>query len=304
MNIALAKRIPLADIMDKLGYKPTQHKNSELWYFSPFRKERTPSFQLNTKKNLWYDFGEGVGGDVFSFVKLYLQLENQSFTTQDALRWLSNMMGYAPRINPIEAPFQPENTEPALSVGVNIALSSFILKKYLISRGIDPQYTEPYLRELHIHNKNSGKIILALGWKNEEGGLELKNKFIKSCVGAKDITFIRGTTVKPDGIHIFEGMMDFLSIIQLRKGSAFTNDVIILNSLSMLSKATPYIKGYGYKQSFTWMDNDLSGNKASENLDSFFKTEENLKHYRMNFLYQPYKDVNEWHVRKFKLKIK
>lgn len=35
---------------------------------SPFRDERHPSFSI-TKDTLWYDFAEGVGGDVVSFVK-------------------------------------------------------------------------------------------------------------------------------------------------------------------------------------------------------------------------------------------
>lgn len=34
----------------------------------PFHDEKTPSFQVNPEKGLFYCFGCGIGGDVFTFV--------------------------------------------------------------------------------------------------------------------------------------------------------------------------------------------------------------------------------------------
>ena len=41
------------------------------WYFSPFRTEKTPSFQLyDTDDRGWYDHGPKIGGDVFRYVQV------------------------------------------------------------------------------------------------------------------------------------------------------------------------------------------------------------------------------------------
>lgn len=296
MNIAQAKRIPLADIMDKLGRKPTQHKNHEVWYLSPFRAEKTPSFHIKTKQNVWYDFGEGMGGDAIALIRLYLERERQGCSVPDALRWISNMMGYAPKIHPVAEIPEDTGKEPAFRVRVNMPLNSLILKRYLLSRGINPDVAKPFVRELYLHNNKTGKTTLALGWKNEDGGFEIKNKFLKGTVGSKDITFIRGKTSKPETIHIFEGMMDFLTVVHRLGGRPLNDDTIVLNSLSIIASVTPYIKGYGYRKAYTWMDNDPAGMKATRNLDQFFQTEESLTHYPMNCVYKSFKDVNAWHM--------
>ncbi len=33
---------------------------------APYRGERTSSFRVNVAKQLWYDFGLGKGGDIFT----------------------------------------------------------------------------------------------------------------------------------------------------------------------------------------------------------------------------------------------
>ena len=37
MNTQQAKRIPLVDILARLGYQPVKEVRSDLWYLSPFR---------------------------------------------------------------------------------------------------------------------------------------------------------------------------------------------------------------------------------------------------------------------------
>jgi DNA primase len=43
----------------------------EVWYFSPFRNEKTASFKIKMSDNVWYDFGDGAGGNVIDFVMRY-----------------------------------------------------------------------------------------------------------------------------------------------------------------------------------------------------------------------------------------
>ncbi len=137
--------------------------------------------------------------------------------------------------------------------------------------------------------------------RNDLKGYELRNPYFKGCIGKKYITFIRGTTPKPDGINVFEGAFDFLSVLAQQEGKPLRNDAIILHSLSNLKKASAYIKNYGYKNCFTWMDNDEPGKQATNSWTEFCKTEEELRHISMSSLFAPYKDVNAAHMAKLEL---
>ncbi|HEX2953298.1 MAG TPA: CHC2 zinc finger domain-containing protein [Bacillota bacterium] len=50
----------------------------------PFHHEKTPSFTVNREKQLFYCFGCGAGGDIFTFV---MRVENLAFP--QAARWLA-----------------------------------------------------------------------------------------------------------------------------------------------------------------------------------------------------------------------
>ncbi len=43
---------------------------------APYRGERTPSFRVNVAKQLWYDFGLGKGGDIFTLAGEFLQSDD------------------------------------------------------------------------------------------------------------------------------------------------------------------------------------------------------------------------------------
>lgn len=78
------------DIVEVIG-RYTQLKKSGKSYIgkSPFRTERTPSFNVNPEKQFWKDFGSGEpGGDIFKF---FMKKDNIGFG--DALRLLADMAG-------------------------------------------------------------------------------------------------------------------------------------------------------------------------------------------------------------------
>ena len=52
MNIEEAKRIPLEDYLRRMGFSPVREQGDSLWYRSPFRQERTPSFKVSLSRNL------------------------------------------------------------------------------------------------------------------------------------------------------------------------------------------------------------------------------------------------------------
>lgn len=68
--------MPLADFLARLGHEPVRRSGNELWYIAPYRGERTPSFRVNVAKQLWYDFGLGKGGDIFTLAGEFLQSDD------------------------------------------------------------------------------------------------------------------------------------------------------------------------------------------------------------------------------------
>ena len=66
MNIDDIKKISLVEFLNQLGYQPTGRDSKGLWFYAPYRSERKPSFHVNPRRNLWFDFGTGAGGDIFS----------------------------------------------------------------------------------------------------------------------------------------------------------------------------------------------------------------------------------------------
>ncbi|OQP49070.1 hypothetical protein A4R26_31145 [Niastella populi] len=301
MNHEQAKNIHLSEILDKINCKPARTSGNDVYYLAPWRNERTASLHVNTHKNVWFDHGIGEGGGVIKFVCKYLESSGVDHTEADARRWVKNMFEGIIFIAPVKLPATSTDDRKLIITHVQ-DIERPALIQYLESRGIPLSVAKPYLKEVYVHNKESKKSIFALGFKNDKSGYEIRNAFFKGSAKPKYLTFIRGLIPKPEGIHIFEGWPDYLTaIIRKRNGQRFKDDTIVLNSLSNLKKATPYIKGYGYRIAYTWMHNDEPGKAATTSLDNFFKTEENLLHKPMNKEYAPYKDMNAFHMVKLGL---
>lgn len=300
MNIEQAKAIPIAQILEQINIHPTRMNERESWYLSPIRDESTASFHVHNTKNVWFDFGEGIGGDSIKLVQAILQSQGRECSVSEALSWLRQTMGGNVVYQAIQRSFA-ENKEPALSLKSVKAISNVGLIHYLESRGISLSVAQKVLKQVSFTNSNTDKTLFALGLPNEEEGYELRNPFFKGSIGIKTISFIRGSQPKPPGINFFEGMMDYLSVITQRNGQPLKNDTIVLNSVACIPQVIPYLTDYGYAIGYTWMDNDGAGKKATCSLASIFKANETIAHCPMNRIYQPHKDVNAWHMQRLEL---
>lgn len=77
------------DIVDMIsGYVKLQKKGSSYFGLCPFHNEKSPSFSVTRGKQMYYCFGCGAGGNVFTFIMEY---ENFSFT--EALKFLADRAG-------------------------------------------------------------------------------------------------------------------------------------------------------------------------------------------------------------------
>ena len=65
------------DIVDVIsGYVKLQKKGASYFGLCPFHNEKSPSFSVSPGKQMYYCFGCGAGGNVFTFLQQY---ENYSF---------------------------------------------------------------------------------------------------------------------------------------------------------------------------------------------------------------------------------
>lgn len=77
------------DVVEVIGsYFPLKRAGANFRALCPFHKEKTPSFNVNPQKQIWHCFGCGEGGNVFTFVMKY---ENIDFIT--AVRRLAERAG-------------------------------------------------------------------------------------------------------------------------------------------------------------------------------------------------------------------
>jgi len=295
MNIEHAKSIPLSEILVKLGIKATKETSTDIWYLSPLRNEKTASFHIDKRKNIWFDFGADKGGDNIAFVCAYLESTNENSTVSDALRWIKNMMeGVNYPVIKERYTHDPEIDNKIIFKNAK-PIQHRALEQYLKNRGITLDIAKTYLQEIRFTTQKSEQIYFALGLKNEAGGYELRNQKYKGCIRPRDVTFVRGAKPKPDGIVVFEGMMDYLSIMTQRGGEPLDDDVMVLNSITSMKRAFAYIKNYGYQYGYTWFDNNPAGDKTTQAFKEFFKAEEML-HYPMNDIYKDHEDVNAWQM--------
>ncbi|HJA11857.1 MAG TPA: DNA primase [Candidatus Mediterraneibacter merdipullorum] len=77
------------DIVDVIsGYVRLQKKGSSYFGLCPFHNEKSPSFSVSRQKQMYYCFGCGAGGNVYTFLMEY---ENYSF--QEAVKALAERAG-------------------------------------------------------------------------------------------------------------------------------------------------------------------------------------------------------------------
>lgn len=297
MNALQAKSIPMTLFMERLGFRIVKASSDDHFYFSPLRDEKTPSFHVNTKLNSWYDFGIGKGGNTLDFTCAYLESVGDNHSVKDALKYLKE---FFPILYKVVGSATEKFSETQYKLDLIDAkpLRHKLLVRYAEKRGIPESLAKKYLTEIRVHNHISKKNFFALGFANEENGFELRNNLFKGCLGTKAVSFVRGSDAIAKEVHIFEGFMDFLSALAKLEKEMFEGDALILNSLSMLPQGLAYINNHGYKNMFSWMDNDPAGQKVTSLLEDFSKQQIKLIHIPMNEKYSNYDDVNDWHVNK------
>lgn len=236
------------------------------FFHSPFGGDKTASFVVNESKNTFYDHSKGFGGDIIKACEL---IEKVDFQT--AVQRISGLS--------LQTIHLTERKESDFKITEVKQLENLHLEDYLhYTRKINTSLAFKYLHQVHFTSNT--KKQYAIGFKNDKGGFELRNEFIKIATSPKWFTTIPGTK----RCSVFEGFMDFLSAITFFNMQP-TDTCIILNSANLVGHVdfSPYtkIRFFG--------DADTAGDKCLSQIPNAIDARS---------IFKGYKDFNDFLVQK------
>lgn len=279
MNCKQFNTIQLEEVLLSLGHLPTKQNEKEAWYLNPFASESQASFKINKSLNKWYLFSEGIGGNNTDFMKRYLNT-----SVNGVLIWAENQhFSSFHNQNILDQKFENQSKNYEI-LDVN-EIQHPALLEYLRERKVGNQTR--FLHEIHYRMKD--KNYFGIGFKNDFGGYEIRNKYSKICLGKKDVSTIKNGS---DSLRIFEGFFDFLSFKNVENLlEKETADYLILNSISMISNIEKSLDSYENIE--LYFDNDEAGNRAVEIIRNENQNTEDCR-----VLYSGFKDLNDWMIHK------
>jgi Toprim-like len=287
MSLEEINRLDIVDYLAALGIDPKKVSGQNYWYLSPLpgRNEKTPSFKVNRKLNRWYDFGTGEGATLIDFGIRYYNCTIHEF--------LEKFSGLHPDI-PIPAaqphsnvpqayPARPDEPEKTITILDTRPLTSFYLTRYLWERRIPLDVAQRYCRE--VQYTFGPKPYYAIGFPNDAGGYELRNRYHKYSSRPKGPTHLRHGSPH---LAVFEGFFDMLTFVTfIALPEAQHPDLLVLNSTAFFESALPLMDPYRRKHLF--LDNDPTGDKYS-----LIARDPHAGFIDHRALYKGYKDLNAW----------
>lgn len=300
-DIQQIKQISIRDYLTQRRINPKQQNTRYGLYLSPLREEHSPSFKVDYIQNLWYDFGLGVGGSIIDLV-MHMErcnaaeamrrlerhiggmsvssLSPSGFSSSRLGRAIQNCSALAPQrrfIGKNPAPQRP----PSIIVERVQPLENPALLDYLMERGIGLDTAHVHCSE--VHYRVADKFYFAVGFRNDAGGWDLRNRYFKGCT-SKAPTTRRGDY--PTCL-VFEGFMNYLSYLTLKRNPTPPHNIAVLNSVTNLAKVVPFIASH--EQVYAYLDNDEAGRKATAELKAACR---NLSDQSVH--YRPHNDLNDF----------
>jgi hypothetical protein len=264
-------------LLAQAGYKPDNVSGRYTFYKSPLRDEDDASFVV-FPDNRWKDFGSDETG---SSIDLFCILYNVD--PKEAVdRMLGKDYGEVYTHKPTSV-----KKKPGIEVLGTKELTSATLSAYIKTRKIEPELVKLYCKQVEIRfpeGDHPNKIHNVIGFKNDKGGWEFRNQYLK--VGSSPKWY---TTIKGNGKEciLLEGFFDFFALLMWKGKTRFDQDVFVYNSTSFLDVSVEVLQKYDLVRSFT--DNDDTGKKVVRHLKNSGVW---IKDY--SYLYSNYNDVNEF----------
>ena len=266
------QKISIRMVLESFNLFPVKENRKTAFYFALDREEKIPSLSVNFVKNKAFDFGTGKRYDVISIV----QQMNQC-SVSEALKYLEKF-DFS-----VKNEIQNEETKQYKEYKILnvLEIQHPALIQYLKSRKVYEQ--KDLVKE--IEYDLNGKKYFGVGFFNNSGGVEIRNKYSKICLGKKDVTLVENQSSE---ICIFEGFFDYLTYKNLEKKENSNSDYLILNSTAMFYKVEETLKKYNKISMF--LDNDSNGGFVKSKIQNQYKNLEDC-----SLIYQKFKDLNEWY---------
>ena len=268
------EKLSIRTVLESFSLFPAKENRKTAFYFALDREEKIPSLSVDFVKNKAFDFGTGKSYDVISIVQ-----QMNRCSVSDALKYLEKFDFSVQSNTQIEEAVQSKNYQ---IVKVN-EIQHPALIQYLKSRKVCEQ--KDLVKE--IEYMLNGKKYFGIGFFNNSGGIEIRNKYSKICLGKKDVTLIKNDLKTSNEIVVFEGFFDYLTFKNLESAESSISDCLILNSTAMLFKVDKELRAY-YKTSL-FLDNDDNGITIKQVIRKNYKNVEDC-----SLLYKDFKDLNEW----------
>ena len=268
-------KIDIRTVLESFNLFPVKENSKTVFYFALDREEKVPSFCVDFAKNKAFDFGTGKNYDIISIVQFI-----QKCSISAALEYLKNL------------DFSEQNLiqEPNDSKYYEIIQVKEIQHPALIQYLKLRKVHEQKLLVKEIHYQLHGKNYFGIGFFNNSGGVEIRNKYSKICLGKKDITLIKRENNAKNEICIFEGFFDYLTYKNIEKKENSTSDFLILNSTAMFFKVEKPLGVYDKINLF--LDNDLNGKILADKILNSYENVEDC-----SLLYENFKDLNDWSIK-------
>ena len=159
------------NIVDVIGsYVRLQKKGSSYFGLCPFHNEKSPSFSVSPNKQMYYCFGCGAGGNVFTFIMEY---ENQTFP--EAMKVLADRAGIALPEAELTEEQKRERNKRQLMLEINKTAANYFYyqlnneqgqqaREYLENRKLSKEtqihfglgYASKYSNDLYLYLKKKG----------------------------------------------------------------------------------------------------------------------------------------------------
>ena len=152
------------------GYVRLQKKGSSYFGLCPFHNEKSPSFSVSPNKQMYYCFGCGAGGNVFTFIMEY---ENQTFP--EAVKILADRAGIALPEAELTEEKKKERNKRQLLLEINKTAANYFYyqlngdqgqqaREYLENRRLSKEtqihfglgYASKYSNDLYLYLKKKG----------------------------------------------------------------------------------------------------------------------------------------------------
>lgn len=139
------------------GYVRLQKKGSSYFGLCPFHNEKSPSFSVSPNKQMYYCFGCGAGGNVFTFIMEY---ENQSFP--EAVKILADRAGIALPEAELTEEQKRERNKRQLLLEINKTAANYF---YYLLNGDQGQQAREYLENRRMSKET--QIHFGLGYASK-----------------------------------------------------------------------------------------------------------------------------------------